>query len=258
MSHVTIVGLRGLSANLHQNPAYVSRSLLVVFTSPRPGIVMRRAKISTGKSRTTTDHRTHVGIVRRGRTRARIIEAAIAAFSEPGVEGGPAIDDLIRAANVSRATFYNHFKTIGEVVEAAIDVLSRDLRQAIVTYNEPIKEVDLRLASGMRRYILWASENLKWRAFMARLPVIGRSVQARVRRDLREGLAGGAFKFVSLSAAEDLVVGASLQTIRRLASAGTSSKENFNPDAIIEVVMRGLGVSPARLRQIMHVSGTYP
>ena len=58
------------------------------------------------------DHRVRVGAQRRGKTRLRLLQCALAVFTEKGPDVA-FIDDFIAAAGVSRGTFYNHFKTNG-------------------------------------------------------------------------------------------------------------------------------------------------
>jgi hypothetical protein len=54
---------------------------------------------------------------RRDQTRERLIDAAETVVAEKGVETA-SIEDFVRAAGVSRGTFYNYFPTATDIVHA--------------------------------------------------------------------------------------------------------------------------------------------
>ena len=65
----------------------------------------------------TADGRVRVGQQRRAKTRAAIIAAA---FDKFGDQNGlyVSVEEIAEAANVTRATFYNHFAGMAELREA--------------------------------------------------------------------------------------------------------------------------------------------
>ena len=65
-------------------------------------------------------------------TKTRLKEAAIACFVENGYLA-TAVTDITRTAGATRATFYLHYKTKAEVVEALLDELD-------VVYAEPFSQ----------------------------------------------------------------------------------------------------------------------
>src|SRR5690349_13254711 len=74
----------------------------------------------------TEDHRVRVGALRREKTRLRLLQAALAVFSEKGPDG-TVIDDVIAAADVARGTFYNHFSTTSELLLALAATMSDEV-----------------------------------------------------------------------------------------------------------------------------------
>jgi len=199
-----------------------------------------------GKAAPARDHRTEVGRNRRARMRARILTAAARVFAERGE--GALIDDFIRAAGVSRGTFYNYFRTTEELLEATISSLKDDAIRAVDPQVSRIDDVVLRLATAMRLHLRWAASDPDRCAFIAKIPVAGPMAEQRILRDLKEGLQSEAFRCPQLLAAFDLVVGLPAQAIRRMA---TTPMDSGYPDAVVELVLQGLGVAPRRIRETL-------
>ena len=81
---------------------------------------------------------------RRARMRRKLVESALLVFAEKGVDAS-VIDDVIAAADVSRGTFYNYFRTNGELLAAAIEELGNELVEHI---EERVKVDSLRRRRG--------------------------------------------------------------------------------------------------------------
>ncbi len=194
-----------------------------------------------------TNHRTRVGRIRREKTRLKIIEAAAIVFAKAGADGA-VIDDFIRAAGVSRGTFYNHFDTTPALLDATIDWMADDITQAIDPHVKGIKDDAYRLATAMRLYLRWAASDPKWSAFMAKIPHIGPFAERQVRRDIQGGVRSGDFNVPHFEAAHDLLVGTSYQTIQRIAA---SPGQAVSTDDAVRVILRGLGATEKKINEIM-------
>ena len=72
------------------------------------------------------DHRSAVASQRRGKMRARLIEAALLVVAAKGLDAAM-IDDVAATAGVSRGSFYNHFFTLQELLLAANRELADEL-----------------------------------------------------------------------------------------------------------------------------------
>ncbi len=93
------------------------------------------------------DHRTRVAAERRARMHRKLVESALLVFAEKGVDAS-VIEDVIAAADVSRGTFYNYFRTNGELLAAAI----RGARQRTRRAHRRTGEVDsLACGAGLHR-----------------------------------------------------------------------------------------------------------
>ena len=97
------------------------------------------------------DHRTRVAAERRARMHRKLVESALLVFAEKGVDA-PVIDDVIAAAGVSRGTFYNYFRTNGELLAAAIQELGNELVEHIEERVKAIPSPAERVFTGLRLY----------------------------------------------------------------------------------------------------------
>jgi AcrR family transcriptional regulator len=86
------------------------------------------------------------------------------------------IDDFIRAAGVSRGTFYNYFRTTGELLEATISSLKDDAIRAVDPQISRIDDVVLRLATAIRLHLRWAASDPDRCAFIAKIPQSWRAI----------------------------------------------------------------------------------
>src|SRR5271166_1345041 len=86
------------------------------------------------------------------RMHRKLVESALLVFAEKGVDAS-AIEDVIAAADVSRGTFYNYFRTNGELLAAAIQELGNELVEHIEERVASIPSPAARLFSGLRLYM---------------------------------------------------------------------------------------------------------
>lgn len=188
--------------------------------------------------RKATDHRTRVGRERRARTRRRILAAALVVFAEKGREA-PVIDDFIKAAGVARGTFYNHFRTTDELLAATSKWLEDELILAIEAQIGALEDPVKRLATGVRLWLRWAQADRTACGFVVNSRFRGPLVEETVAADLRGGRRAGIFRFRSVEAARDLLVGTILEAMRRML---ISKVPRSYPDDVARLILGGLGV----------------
>lgn len=191
------------------------------------------------------DHRTVVGQRRRARTETRIILAAIEIFADQGPDT-PIIDDFIRAAGIARGTFYNHFRSTAELLQATSAWLSEALIASIVVRIEAQGDGAMRFGLGLRIWMSWAQSNPSWSLFIARVWHLGdHSIPLR---DLGDGIREHALSAPDPDVAWDVVAGAVREAMFRI------GKESVPPgygDAVASACLRALGLQPVLLARIM-------
>ncbi|WP_322058398.1 TetR/AcrR family transcriptional regulator [Paraburkholderia sp. J63] len=195
------------------------------------------------KSPPTVDHRTRVAAERRERMRARLIECAMLVFAEKGV-GASIIQDVIAAAGVSQGSFYNHFRTNVDLLEAVTQELNNELLELIEGEVGRYEDPALRIATGVRMYLHSADA----------YPLLGRFISAvglhsggpgslfyrYLPVHIEEGLKAGRFKSVTVDVALDLIAGTALATTLRIA---TGAADATQPERAVAAILRGLGLS---------------
>jgi len=184
--------------------------------------------------------RSRAAQARRERTRTLILAAAMRAFTAKS-RYVLVIDDFIRAAGISRGTFYNYFPSVDALFEATSQWLEDDLIDSIETELAALSDPVERLTTGVRLWLKKAERDRGWCAFVAQNDRRGDRVEASLGGDLRNGLAQGSFRFANLEAARDLVVGTLREAMVRMARGCISSRY---ADGVARTVLAGLGLEP--------------
>lgn len=193
------------------------------------------------------DHRTLVGRHRRDHTRARIVEAAIAVYAQKGPDV-PVIDDFVKAARMSRGTFYNHFTTTAELLEATVEWFESRLIKTIVETVHAHPDFAAQAALAMRLYLHWITPDPALCSFFVRMPLVAEVGRREARIRLRQGVDSGAFRVADFDAACDLVFGTLTETIRRYSKAPEHRRDC---DGVVRLLLSSLGVAHARVEEIM-------
>ncbi|HVR48389.1 MAG TPA: TetR/AcrR family transcriptional regulator [Pseudorhodoferax sp.] len=196
------------------------------------------------------DHRVRVGAARREKTRLRLLETALTVFTEKGPELA-VIDDFIAAAGVSRGTFYNHFKTTGELLLALATAMSDEVLQIVdplvLHLDDPVE----RFAAGTRLYMQMAMRYPLWGSFMTqvgpRIAARGQLIDVFLRRDLELARARKLITVDSVPVARDIVLGAIFYGIETMLTEPTRAN---HAEQILRCVLIGFGLEPAEAKRI--------
>lgn len=199
-----------------------------------------------------------VGENRRRKTRRKLIESALAVVAERGLEG-QIVDDVVRRAGVSRATYYNYFKTSSELVLAIAEDLTNDLI-ALVIFSADRHAAPLdRLASGVRTFLSLVGRYPQLAAFLSRAAYHavrpGSYAYAVLERDAGGAMDDGTLSKVRLETAMDLIVGPILTTMGRMGS-GTVSRAGI--DHVAFAILLSLGARPARAKRAVSLQIARP
>src|SRR6185437_7897903 len=148
---------------------------------------------------------------RRARTRERLLAAAETAIAEKGLER-VSIEDFVRAAGVSRGTFYNYFPTAGDLLGALTQRVATYLDALLEEVARQDRDPATRLACSLHR-VLAAQTADPVRGWVA-LHIAGSgnprvpSFEAHFARLYREGVDRGQFRAVEMASALTLTFGA--------------------------------------------------
>ncbi len=184
---------------------------------------------------------------RRERMRERLLSAALSIFlSDRG--GAPAIaEDVIKAAGVSRGTFYKYFTSVEEAANAVGQRLADEaVRELIEAVPDRARTPIERAALGAQMLMSRAVAQPTWGAFVSRSDHLSQdsTYVAAVRRTTLDGRASGDFSFKSTRAAVDFQIGAVMEGIRRLVAG------QLHPRAylceVAAMTLKGLGADHDR------------
>ncbi|HEY6100982.1 MAG TPA: helix-turn-helix domain-containing protein, partial [Anaeromyxobacter sp.] len=142
-------------------------------------------------ARRPIDHRTRVGRQRSARTASRIVQAALRVFAERGPDA-PVIDEFVQAAGVARGTFYNHFESVEELLQATSAWTTREVVADIAAAMAGLEGPTLRLGVGLRLFFARALRDPVWCRFVARVWNVGGLELPG--RDLEAGIQQGHFR----------------------------------------------------------------
>jgi len=197
----------------------------------------KKAAASTG------NHRTRVGRERRQQTEARILRAAVNVFANKSFQDVN-VNDFLVEANVSRGTFYNHYRTNEELLAAVIEFLHEDLTKIIEAVIAPFTDPVVRLSLAIRIFYRKAMSDPVWADLVSARVIAAAGTSTGLRRDLLEGRKLGAFRFNDPSLGVELVIGTMLRHTHARCQQGWRMR---NQNELVRLVLRGLGAAEARI-----------
>lgn len=198
----------------------------------------------------TTTRRAEIGRERRARMRVRLLEAAARVMANQGSDSAT-IDTFIRAAGVARGTFYNHFKTREELLDALWTSIGHDPFLEIQNACSDIADPVERFAAVTRLVLLGAMDNPTWGwlilALSADEATLNDDLRGYPRPDLRAGAAAGRLRYESETGATDLVVGTMRAALRALLHEG---REANYAQALCKMILQALGINRIEANRI--------
>jgi AcrR family transcriptional regulator len=191
------------------------------------------------------DHRTRVGEERSARTETRILEAALGVFAKRGPDA-PVIDEFVQAANISRGTFYNHFKSVEELLLATSEWTTREVVEAIDDALANLEGATMRFGIGLRMFFARAQHDPLWSRFVAQVWHVG-GLELPLR-DIDKGIRGGHFRVPGRDAAHDLIFGGIRQALLRIGAGKVTAAYG---DQVTATCLQALGADPARIAAVL-------
>lgn len=182
--------------------------------------------------------------------RARLIETAMIVYARKG-SGASVIPDVVAAAEVSQGSFYKYFRSNEDLLAAVSEALSNEMVRLIEAVVGGIEDPTVRVATGIRCYLRLARSYRVAARFLsnAGLTVAGRKSAAYefLPRDLVEGRKRGYFDAAPPDVAMDMIRGAALAAIHRMANGRTARDY---PEYIVMAILRSLGMDPASAERL--------
>ncbi|HTR87175.1 MAG TPA: TetR/AcrR family transcriptional regulator [Reyranella sp.] len=187
---------------------------------------------------------------KRERTRGQLILAAISVFSANGVAAST-MQQVAAEAGMTTGTVYNHFHSKTEIVAAVARQIAETIRQRSMGARATLGSDAEQIAAGCRRYLGLARSSPAWALLILDVasvdPAFRKTITGFVRSELRHGLRSGEFTVVSEAAGLDLVIGGTMEAMRRIA---TGEAPRNHATVVVAAILRGLGISSAAAQRI--------
>lgn len=188
---------------------------------------------------------------RLSRTRKALIDAGKRLVSS-GRMGSCAIDDIVREADVSKGSFFNHFADREALTDYVLKSVRDELETAIETANAGVTDAATRLARGLLVSFCYGMAN----RVSSRLIIQDAALpHPTLERDLQAGIDSGSFKLQDLDAGAVLVLGLSDVGLSRLLDlSGDFDRAREIIHGICILMLRSLGVQSKRITPIVNES----
>jgi AcrR family transcriptional regulator len=195
-------------------------------------------------ARVNLERRAEIGLEKRNRTRAAILEAARACYAAP--KAAPVtVDAVMQAAGLAKGTFYVHFEDLAsletELGEGLIEELDRRLQPARIAADHPMT----RLATAATVLLRDLARSPAQARLVARaateIPDVVNGMQAHLRQDLADAHAAGLLAVSPVELAARIVTAVCRQAAQDLAEGRIG--DAALPD-IVRAILRAIGCTP--------------
>ncbi|WP_320671849.1 TetR/AcrR family transcriptional regulator [Patulibacter defluvii] len=187
---------------------------------------------------------------RRERTRGRLVVAGRELIAEKGV-AGLRISEITEAADVALGSFYNHFKSKEELVEAIVSESLEALAAAVVDEAPADADPAILVSVANRRFVRLAYDDPEFARLLVNLShadaLFAAATHPFGRIALDRGVASGRFEISDVDVTLTVLVGGALTLMRSLLE-GHHGPDADRPHA--ETVLRAIGVPTDEAREI--------
>ncbi|MGE4431188.1 MAG: TetR/AcrR family transcriptional regulator [Sphingobium sp.] len=179
------------------------------------------------------------------RTREAILRAGQMLFSSHHLEG-VAIDDLIRAAGVSKQSFYNHFRDRDELARDILRMIRQDIDRLVEAAIAPETDPARRIATAICLYGRQALTNPAQGWLIARLPLediaTDSETNANIIRDMGAGIASGRLTGFNPETGLAYVLGVVQGLVHRILSDGQPAPAAETSRQCLAMLLRAFGL----------------
>lgn len=202
----------------------------------------------------SSERRVEIGRERRARTRARILASAFELF---GHEHGlfASIEDIVKAAGLTRMTFYNHFSGMAELREALSFEVTHDFLTRVNAIVLAMPDPRARASIGIRYYLHRARADARWAWSMINLSangiIFGAETHNQAEQTVKEAIEAGVVPGPSSALGRDIILGSTLAAI---AAMRREEMPADYPEAIAEGILRGIGLSGLDAKRFANIA----
>jgi AcrR family transcriptional regulator len=195
-------------------------------------------------ARVNLERRAEIGLAKRTRTRAIILQAARTCYAAE-TAAPVTVDSVMQAAGLAKGTFYVHFQDLAaldaELAGALIEELDESLQPARLAVDHPLTRLATAVTILLRDLASAPARARLVGRIVSAVPDVGRAVQAHLREDLDEVSSAG------LLAVRSVDLGARVVTALCELAARELGEERIDKKAIPDIVrtiLRAVGCPP--------------
>jgi AcrR family transcriptional regulator len=196
------------------------------------------------------ERRAEIGREKRARTKAQLVTAAKALFSQRPWES-VTIDEVVNEAGVAKGTFYGHFNDLDELAAAVADELVQSFDELIQPQRLSIADPLVRIAFGCDAFMKKAMEDRSWASLVARMarsyPTVGQVARSRLSEDLRLAFKRSPQAGLSLDLGLEVAFGVVVQVA---AAIGEGRLEDRDRPEAVRCILAALGVGKREIASI--------
>ncbi len=188
---------------------------------------------------------------KRGRTRARLTDAALRLMSERGINA-TSVSEIAAAAELANGTFYLYFKDKAEIVAAVCQAVTLAMHNEMSSTRTSLNDAAARVAFGTYQFIEIAAAEPSWGRLLVsaftEFEAIKEDISRYMRLDVALGIKQGRFS----EPFDEFVIDCHLAILRvgvnaRLAGAGREVATRA-----AEYQLRILGMVSAEAKKVLH------
>ena len=198
---------------------------------------------------------------RRKETRARLVRAAAALFARQGVDN-TRINEITDQADVGFGSFYNHFKSKEEIVEAVLTETLAAQGAAVAALTQGLEDPAEVVAVAHRHFVELARTDPDWAWLLIRLDLSQKLALGALgpfaEQDIAAGIKAGRFRVANrrialldaggalLSVMREVLDGHAPKDAGRFHTEGVLRLLGLNPEDAAEVASRTMPAMPRK------------
>jgi AcrR family transcriptional regulator len=195
-------------------------------------------------ARVNLERRAEIGLAKRNRTRAAILEAARVCFSAP-TAAPVTVDAVMQAAGLAKGTFYVHFEDLAaleaDLGQTLMEELDRRLQPARLAADHPLTRLATAVTVLLRDLARTPAQARLVARAAAAIPDVVNAMQAHLHQDLVDANAAGLLAVGPVELAARLVTALGRQAAQDLAEHRID--DTALPD-IVRAILRAIGCAP--------------
>jgi AcrR family transcriptional regulator len=189
---------------------------------------------------------------RQQRTRAQLTRAAAQVIADKGVDG-LRLRDVTDSADVGFGSFYSHFDSKEQLVEAVVIELMSTLARTLIAHVAALDDPAEAGCAAHRWFVRNATEDPRTARLVVQLDradvLFQEMIMPYARRLLESGISRGRFRDTDVTTTLTYVVGATIAVTRGVLEGRLGPEAET---ASAEVLLGALGLDPEQAREIAH------